>query len=101
MQKENSQINKSFNAATRKIMENKTEKTPLEKKINKDKNICRILKTKEIRYHIGMTDKMQSIDLQFKEGIYNLFLDASPLNDGTEEGKEKNDAMLKIYGLHM
>jgi hypothetical protein len=80
-------------------MENKTEKTPLERKINKDKNICRILKTKEIRYHIGMTDKMQSVDLCFKDGAYEFFLDAGPLNDGTEDGKEKNEEMLKIFNL--
>lgn len=75
-------------------------KTPLEKKVIKDKNICRLLKTKELRYHIGMTDKMQSFDLQFKDGAYNFFLDASPMNDGTDEGKEKNDALLKIFNLN-
>jgi hypothetical protein len=83
-------------------MENETkkeERSPLEKKQGKDRAICRILKTKELRYHIGMTDKMQSFDLQFKDDNYTFFLDATPFDDGTEEGKEKNESLKRIYNL--
>lgn len=67
----------------------------MDKKIQKDLKICKLLKTKELRYHIGMTDKHQSIDLVFtkEDSKYNFFLDATPLD------KESNEEMLKIYNL--
>lgn len=67
----------------------------MENKIKKDIKICCLLKTKELRYHIGMTDKHQSIDLVFtiEDSKYNFFLDATPLE------KEDSETMLKIYGL--
>lgn len=69
--------------------------TAIEKKIKKDTKICKLLKTKELRYHIGMTDKHQSIDLIFttEDSKYNFLLDATPLET------EDNEAMLKIYNL--
>lgn len=84
-------------------MENKDKKSVLEKNVSNDIRICKILKTKGIRYHIGTTeDRHQSIDLVFNaaDTTYSFFIDASPLNDGTNEGKEKNEAMLKVYGLN-
>lgn len=67
----------------------------MDKKIKNDTRICKLLKTKELRYHIGMTDKHQSIDLVFnlENQDYNFFVDATPLE------KEQNDIVLKIYNL--
>ena len=70
-------------------------KTTLQKKIANDNAICRILKVKSIRYHIGTTDRNASLDLQFLKDTesYQFFTDASPV-EPTE-----NEALLKIYGL--
>jgi len=70
-------------------------KTNLQKKIANDNAICRILKIKEIRYHLGTTDRNASLDLQFLKDTesYQFFTDASPLPE------EENKALLKIYGL--
>lgn len=70
-------------------------KTTLQKKIANDLAICRILKVKEIRYHLGTTDRNASLDLQFLKDTqaYQFFTDASPLPE------EENSALLKIYGL--
>ena len=70
--------------------------TNLEQKIKNDLAILRILKCKEIRYHIGTTDRNASLDLQFLKDTesYQFFTDASPL------GEEENKALLKIYGLN-
>ena len=67
----------------------------LEQKIKNDNALCRILKTKEIRYHIGTTDRNASLDLIFnKEDLnYHFNLDAAPLEH------DENEALLKIYGL--
>lgn len=68
----------------------------LEEKIKKDLAIMRILKTKELRYHIGMTDRNASIDLVIQKDTpeYHFYIDAAPLD------KEENDAMLKIFNLN-
>lgn len=76
---------------------NMETKTALEIKKGKDTKICKLLKTKELRYHIGMTATQQSIDLVFnpEEQTYTFFVDASPMNN--EDGE--HDAMLKMYNL--
>lgn len=74
--------------------------TPLELKIKQDQKIMRVLKISELRYHIGTTNK-GSLDyvIKFGENEYNFFLDSTPLNDGTDEGKERNEFMKGIYQL--
>ena len=69
--------------------------TNLQKKIKNDLAILRILKCKEIRYHLGTTDRNASLDLQFLKDTesYQFFTDAAPLEPA------ENEAMLKIYGL--
>lgn len=76
------------------------DKTPLEKKIAKDQKIMKILKVSELRYHIGQTN-LGPIDLMIRYGEekYNFLLDSGPLDDNTEEGKEKNDKMLEMFNL--
>lgn len=67
----------------------------MEQKIKEDLAICRILKTKELRYHIGMTAERASIDLIFSKenSNYHFHIDGVPLEE------VENDAMLKIYNL--
>ncbi len=74
--------------------------TPLQKKIKKDQRIMRVLKVSELRYHIGQTN-LGPIDIMIRYGEekYNFLLDSSPLDDNTEEGKEKNEKMLEIFNL--
>jgi hypothetical protein len=69
--------------------------TTLEQKIKNDLAILRILKCKEIRYHIGTTDRNASLDLQFLKDTqaYQFYTDAAPVE------KEENDALLKIFNL--
>jgi hypothetical protein len=69
--------------------------TNLEQKIKNDLAICRILKIKELRYHLGTTDRNASLDLQFLKDTetYQFFTDASPVEE------TENKALLKIYGL--
>ena len=69
--------------------------TQLEQKKKNDLAILRILKCKEIRYHLGTTDRNASLDLQFLKDTesYQFFTDASPVPE------EENKALLKIYGL--
>ena len=69
--------------------------TNLENKIKNDLAILRILKCKEIRYHLGTTDRNASLDLQFLKDTetYQFYTDASPVSE------VENEALLKIYGL--
>jgi hypothetical protein len=69
--------------------------TNLEQKKKNDLAILRILKCKEIRYHLGTTDRNASLDLQFLKDTesYQFFTDASPVEP------VENEALLKIYGL--
>jgi hypothetical protein len=69
--------------------------TNLQKKTKNDLAICRILKIKELRYHLGTTDRNASLDLQFLKDTesYQFFTDASPVEE------TENKALLKIYGL--
>ena len=69
--------------------------TTLEQKIKNDLAICRILKAKELRYHLGTTDRNASLDLQFLKDTesYQFFTDASPVPE------DENKALLKIYGI--
>jgi len=69
--------------------------TTLEQKIKNDLAICRILKIKELRYHLGTTDRNASLDLQFLKDTetYQFYTDASPVEE------TENKALLKIYGL--
>lgn len=67
----------------------------MEEKIKKDLAIMRILKTKELRYNIGMTGERGSISLVItrEDPTYRFYVDAIPLED------EENEGMLKIFNL--
>lgn len=67
----------------------------MQDKIKKDLAIMRVLKTKELRYSIGMTAERGAISLVVtkEDPAYRFYVDAIPLED------EENDAMLKIYNL--
>lgn len=74
-------------------MDNK-DKTPLEKKRDKDQRILKALKVSEISYHIGRTNK-GPLDLmvRYGEDTYQFLLDSAPLD------KEDNDKMLSLFNL--
>lgn len=69
--------------------------TNLEQKIKKDLAIMKVLKSKELHYHIGKTDRGASIDLVITKDNpeYQFFVDAGPLE------KEENEVMLKLFNL--
>lgn len=86
--------------ATKNIMETK-DKTPFENKIAKDQRIMRILKVSELRYSVGTTNRGPlDIMIRFGEDKYDFMFDNTPVDDGTPGGKERNQALLKLFNLN-
>lgn len=67
----------------------------MEEKLKKDNAIMRILKTKELRYNIGLTKERATIELVInkEDSKYQFYVDSMALPE------IENDAMLKIFNL--
>lgn len=69
--------------------------------IKTDQKIIKLLKVNELRHHIADTNlgPIQAM-LRFGEDTYHIIHDSTPIDDGTPEGKEKEQTMLKLLGLN-
>lgn len=69
--------------------------------IKTDQKIIKLLKVSELRHHIADTNLGPvQVMLRFGEDKYHIVHDSTPLDDGTPEGKEKEQTMLKLLGLN-